>query len=133
MVSVIEEKSEREGRRVHQQQHHYNDYHQSESSAYSLFVLAIRSPQTKQKYLQRFGYFLDFAQVETGKGTSIEESCNMLAEVLFCSVTQRGEFLLFPGAGFLSHYQFSHHSIDVTPLLYVETRYIELFYTKSMK
>src|SRR5437588_5579987 len=46
-----------------------------------LFVLAIRSPQTKQKYLQRFGYFLDFAQVETGKGTSIEERCNMLAEV----------------------------------------------------
>jgi hypothetical protein len=132
MVSVIEEKSEREGRRLQQQQHHYNDYLQSESSAYSLFVLAIRSPQTKQKYL-RFGYFLDFAQVETGKGTSIEESCNMLAEVLFCSVTQRGEFLLFPGAGFLSHYQFSHHSIDVTPLLYVETRYIELFYTKSME
>jgi len=47
MVSVIEEKREREGRRVHhqQQQHHYNDYLQLESRAYSLFVLAIRSPQ----------------------------------------------------------------------------------------
>src|SRR5689334_23756392 len=83
MVSVMEEKNEREGRRVqqHQYQHHYNDYHQLESSAYSLFVLAIRSPQTKQKYLQRFGYFLDFAQIAMGKGTSIEERCNMLAEV----------------------------------------------------
>ena len=81
MVSVIEEKSEREGRRLQQQQRHYNDYLQLESSAYSLFVLAIRSPQTKQKYLQRFGYFLDFAQVAIGKGTSIEERCNMLAEV----------------------------------------------------
>jgi hypothetical protein len=81
MVSVIEEKREREGRRLQQLQHHYNDYHQLESSAYSLFVLAIRSPQTKQKYHQRFGYFLDFAQVATEKGTSIEERCNMLAEV----------------------------------------------------
>ena len=45
MVSVIEEKREREGRRLQQQQHHYNDYLQLESSAYSLFVLAIRSPQ----------------------------------------------------------------------------------------
>jgi hypothetical protein len=68
MVSVIEEKSEREGRRLHQQQqqHHYNDYLPLESSAYSLFVLAIRSPQTKQKYLQRFGYFLDFAHDRIG-------------------------------------------------------------------
>jgi len=71
MVSVIEEKSEREGRLVQQQNHRYNDYLPLESSAYSLFVLAIRSPQTKQKYLQRFGYFLVFAQVETGKRTSI--------------------------------------------------------------
>jgi hypothetical protein len=81
MVSVIEEKREREGRRLQRQQHHYNDNLRLESSAYSLFVLAIISPQTKQKYLQRFGYFLDFAQVATGKGTSIEERCNMLADV----------------------------------------------------
>ena len=47
MVSVIEEKREREGRRLqqHHYQQHYNDYLQLESSAYSLFVLAIRSPQ----------------------------------------------------------------------------------------
>ena len=45
-----------------------------------MFVLAIRSPQTKQKYLQRFGYFLDFAQVTIEKGTSIDERCNRLAE-----------------------------------------------------
>jgi hypothetical protein len=64
-----------------QEQNHYNDYLHLGSSAYSLFVLAIRSPQTKQKYLQRFGYFLDFAQVVTEKGTSIEERCNKLAEL----------------------------------------------------
>jgi hypothetical protein len=51
------------------------------SNAYSLFVFAIRSPQTKQKYLQRFGYFLDFAQVATEKGTSIEKRSNKLAEL----------------------------------------------------
>jgi hypothetical protein len=58
MVSVIEEKREREGRPVQQHQHHYNEYLQLESSAYSLLVLAIRSPQTKQKYLQRLDIFL---------------------------------------------------------------------------
>jgi hypothetical protein len=49
----------------------------------SLFVLAIRSPQTKQKYLQRFGYFLDFAKIGTEKEkvSSVEERCNMLAEL----------------------------------------------------
>jgi hypothetical protein len=51
-----------------------------ESSAYSLFVLAIRSPQTKQKYLQRLGYFLDFVQIITEKTDSMEERCNKLAE-----------------------------------------------------
>jgi hypothetical protein len=52
-----------------------------ESSAYSLFVLATRSPQTKQKYLQRLGYFLDFVQITTEKADSIEERCNKLAEL----------------------------------------------------
>jgi hypothetical protein len=51
MVSVVEEGQ--------QQQHHYLQQLES-SSPYSLFVLAMRSPQTKEKYLQRFGYFLDF-------------------------------------------------------------------------
>ncbi|HEY6164718.1 MAG TPA: hypothetical protein VIW25_07390 [Nitrososphaeraceae archaeon] len=64
MVSVIEEKREREGRRLqqHHYQHHYNDYLQLESSAYSLFVLAIRSPQTKQKYLQRLDLAINFVR-----------------------------------------------------------------------
>jgi hypothetical protein len=52
MVLVIEEEGKGEGLGGLQQQHHYNDnYIQLESSAYSLFVLAIRSPQTRQKYL----------------------------------------------------------------------------------
>ena len=69
MVSVIQEKGKEKEEDSATATHHYNDYLQLESSAYSLFVLAIRSPQTKQKYLQRFGYFLDFAQVATEKGT----------------------------------------------------------------
>jgi len=64
-----------------QEQSHHNDYLHLGASAYSLFVLAIRSPQTKQKYLQRFGYFLDFAEVITEKGTSIELRCNKLREL----------------------------------------------------
>ena len=43
----------------------------------------MRSPQTKQKYLQRFGYFLDFAQIatEVKKQTQLRTRCNMLAEL----------------------------------------------------
>jgi hypothetical protein len=50
-----------------------------ESSPYSVFVLAIRSPQTKEKYLQRFGYFLDFVKIELGR--QLEERCNILGEL----------------------------------------------------
>ncbi|MFL6324959.1 MAG: hypothetical protein ACJ71P_04005 [Nitrososphaeraceae archaeon] len=81
MVSVIEEERNEEGHRQQMPQHHYNNFLPLESSAYSLFVLSIRSPQTKQKYLQRFGYFLDFAQITTEKADSIEERCNKLAEL----------------------------------------------------
>ena len=80
MVSAIREQGQNEVLRL-QEQNHYTDYLHLGSSAYSLFILAIRAPQTKQKYLQRFGYFLDFAQVVTEKGTSIEERCNKLAEL----------------------------------------------------
>jgi len=48
----------------------YDYYSQIETNTYMLFVLAMRSPQTKQKYLQRFGYFLEFARVATEKTTS---------------------------------------------------------------
>jgi hypothetical protein len=47
-----------------------------ESSPYSVFALAIRSTETKKKYLQRFGYFLDFVKIELG--SPIEERCNTL-------------------------------------------------------
>jgi hypothetical protein len=80
MILEIQEERQGQGRGL-QEQHHYNDYLNLRSSAYSLFVIAIRSPHTKQKYLQRFGYFLDFAQIATEKGTSIEERCNNLSEL----------------------------------------------------
>ena len=80
MVSVIQEEKDAKGPEGLSQQHDYSNYHALESSAYSLFVLAIRSSQTKQKYLQRFGYFLDFALVAIEKDTQIEERCNKLAE-----------------------------------------------------
>ena len=70
MVSVVEEGQ--------QQQHHYLQQLES-SSPYSLFVLAIMSPQTKEKYLQRFGYFLDFVKI--GIGRQLEERCNILGEL----------------------------------------------------
>jgi hypothetical protein len=81
MVSVIQEDGDAKGPEGLLQQHSYSNYPASDSSPYSLFVLAIRSSQTKQKYLQRLGYFLDFAQVGTGNETSIEERCNKLAEL----------------------------------------------------
>jgi hypothetical protein len=70
MVSVVEEGQ--------QQQHHYLQQLES-SSPYSLFVLAIRSTETKKKYLQRFGYFLDFVKIELGR--PFEERCNRLGVV----------------------------------------------------
>jgi hypothetical protein len=47
----------------------YDYYSQIETNKYLLFVLATRSPQTKQKYLQRVGYFLEFARVANEKTT----------------------------------------------------------------
>jgi hypothetical protein len=78
MVSVIQEDEDVKGP---PQKDDYSNYPALISTAYSLFILAMRSPQTKQKYLQRFGYFLDFAQVATVRGTSFEERCNRLAEL----------------------------------------------------
>jgi hypothetical protein len=49
-----------------------------DTSAYSMFVLAIRSPVTKEKYLQRIGYFFDFIGI---KRFPIEERCNLFGEV----------------------------------------------------
>jgi hypothetical protein len=50
---------------------------QLDSSPYAIFVLAIRSPVAKQKYLQRLGYFLDFVGL---KDATIEERCNIVGE-----------------------------------------------------
>jgi hypothetical protein len=47
-----------------------------EVTPYSLLVMAIRSPITRQKYLQRLRYFLDFAGVEN---LNFEQRCNSLA------------------------------------------------------
>jgi hypothetical protein len=80
MVSVIQEEKDVKGLEG-LPQHGHSNHHALESSAYSLFILAMRSTQTKQKYLQRFGYFLDFAQVATENGDSIEVRCNKLAEL----------------------------------------------------
>ena len=77
MVSAIrEEDGKGEGVPL-QQQHDYNNYLRFKSSAYSLFVLAIRSPQTEHKYLEI--WLLDFAQVSTENEASIEKRCNKLA------------------------------------------------------
>jgi hypothetical protein len=49
---------------------------QLHSSPYSIFILAIRSPITREKYL-RLGYFLDYIGIEKG---TINERCNVFAE-----------------------------------------------------
>ena len=51
---------------------------QLNSSPYSIFILAIRSPTTREKYLQRLGYFLDYIGI--GEQGTIEERCNIFGE-----------------------------------------------------
>lgn len=48
------------------------------SSPYSIFILSIRSPITREKYLQRIGYFFDYIGI--GKQSKIEERCNIFGE-----------------------------------------------------
>jgi len=48
-----------------------------DASPYSLFIMAINSPVTREKYLQRLLYFLNYADIG-GKGEDIESRCNLL-------------------------------------------------------
>lgn len=50
---------------------------QLDSSPYLIFIFAIRSPITREKYLQRIGYFFDYIGIEQG---TIEERCNIFGE-----------------------------------------------------
>ena len=51
---------------------------------YSFFILAIRSPVTRAKYLQRMGYFLDFLEIpksdDYGSIISFENRINSFAQ-----------------------------------------------------
>jgi hypothetical protein len=51
---------------------------QLDSSPYSIFILAIRSPITREKYLQRLGYFFDY--VGTEQYDTIEDRCNIFGQ-----------------------------------------------------
>ena len=55
------------------------------TDSYSLFLLAIRSPVTKEKYLQRMGYFLDFLNIpkadDSGKTISMEHRLNKFSKI----------------------------------------------------
>jgi hypothetical protein len=51
---------------------------QLDSSPYSIFILAIRSPITREKYLQRLGYFFDYIGIE--EQDAIEDRCNIFGE-----------------------------------------------------
>jgi len=48
-----------------------------EEKAYFAFTMAIRSPITRQKYLQRLAYFITFLGINDG---NIEEKCNILGQ-----------------------------------------------------
>jgi Phage integrase family len=50
---------------------------QLDETPYSAFTMAIRSPITRQKYLQRLGYFLSFLGINNG---NIENRCNILGQ-----------------------------------------------------
>jgi hypothetical protein len=50
---------------------------QLDSSPYLIFIFAIRSPITREKYLQRIGYFFDYLGIEQG---TIEERCNIFGQ-----------------------------------------------------
>jgi hypothetical protein len=49
------------------------------ANPFSMFILAIRSPVTREKYLQRIGYFFDFLEIkidDSGNIISIEKRFN---------------------------------------------------------
>jgi hypothetical protein len=48
-----------------------------DTSPYSIFIMAINSPITREKYLQRLVYFLNFIGIGQ-KGEEVEERCNLL-------------------------------------------------------
>jgi hypothetical protein len=50
-----------------------------ELTPFTVFTLAIESPATREKYLQRFEYFLNFADIENGR--TIETRCDILASI----------------------------------------------------
>jgi hypothetical protein len=50
---------------------------QFQESPYSAFIMAIRSPVTREKYLRRLEYFLSYVGIS---GESIEKKCNVLGQ-----------------------------------------------------
>ena len=48
-----------------------------DASPYSIFIMAINSPVTREKYLQRLVYFLNYVGIGQ-KGEDIEKRCNLL-------------------------------------------------------
>ena len=48
-----------------------------DASPYSIFIMAINSPVTREKYLQRLVYFLNYVGIDQ-KGEDVEERCNLL-------------------------------------------------------
>jgi integrase len=48
-----------------------------QESPYTSFILAIRSPITSEKYLQRLGYFLSYLGINEG---NFEDRCNILGQ-----------------------------------------------------
>ena len=60
-------------------------------SPYSLFVGSIRSPETKEKYLQRMGYFFDYLEIDQSNPEECfkiltqkaMDDCNWIANLIF--------------------------------------------------
>jgi hypothetical protein len=84
MVGTTSEKSEEN--QVHKEPGDHWMFGREETAIdpYSLFVLAIRSPVTRTKYIQRMGYFLDFLEIpksdDYGSVISFENRINSFAQ-----------------------------------------------------
>jgi hypothetical protein len=65
---------------------------------FSIFILAIRSPVTREKYLQRMGYFFDFLGIpkvdESGINIPIEQRFNTFSNTATEDINQLTNYIV---------------------------------------
>ena len=71
---------------IEQQEEQEHPIEEEESSAYSLFVYAIRSQVTRDYYLRRLRIFFNYIGLFPEGGT-MEERCNLFAAKVFKQIS----------------------------------------------